>query len=373
MRIAILSCFYPYRGGIAQFNANLFNELSVSHDVKAFNFKRQYPGFLFPGKTQYVSKDDKAVSVESTPLLDTVSPFNWIRAARTIRQWKPDVLILRYWMSYFAPSFGYIARHVGEGCKVVAILDNVIPHEEHFFDKVFTKYFINGIHSCVTLCDEVAGDLAKFRTDIPHVTLPHPVYNHFGERIGREQAEEALGLTPGRKNILFFGLIREYKGLDILLRAFDNLDDSYQLIVAGEPYESFEKYRQIIDANRNKERIHLFLNYIPDNEVKRYFCAADVAVLPYRGATQSGISNIANHFELPMIVTNVGGLKETIGDRGTGIVCEYCNPACVSDAIKEYFANPQKRDGYVACIRKENENLSWGSFTENLVNFIENN
>lgn len=373
MKIAILSCFYPFRGGIAQFNANLFNELSASCDVKAFNFKRQYPGLLFPGKTQYVAKDDKAVSVESTPLLDTVNPFNWIRTARTIRKWKPDVLILRYWMAYFAPSFGYIARNVGKDCKVVAILDNVTPHEEHFFDKAFTKYFINGIHSCVTLCDEVARDLARFRTDIPHITLPHPVYNHFGERIGREQAEKELGLEAGKKNLLFFGLIRDYKGLDVLLRAFDNLDDSYQLILAGEPYGSFDKYSQIIDANRNKERIHLFLNYIPDDEVKRYFCAADVAVLPYRGATQSGISNIANHFELPMIVTNVGGLKETIGDRGTGLVCDFCSPACISDAIKEYFADPLKRDGYVGCIRKENENLSWNSFAENLVNFIENN
>ena len=371
MKIALLSCFYPFRGGIAQFNANLFTELSKGNDVRAFNFKRQYPSILFPGKTQYVTPEDEAVSVESEALLDTANPFTWGSTARKIRQWDPDVLIVRYWMSWFAPSLGYVARRMKPGCRVIAILDNVIPHEQHFFDRPLTKYFLGGVDGCVTLCSEVQKDLLDIKPDAVNTVLPHPIYTHFGAKLPREEADRGLGLRSGMKNILFFGLIREYKGLDILLRAFDRLDDSYQLIIAGEPYGSFEKYRKLIDTNSGRDRIHVFPDYIRDSQVKNYFSAADVVVLPYRSATQSGVSSISNHFEVPMIVTDVGGLRETIGDRGTGIVCSEAAPECISAEIERFFSSGQLREGFVENIRKENDRLSWSRFCSDLLEFIE--
>lgn len=371
MKIAILSCFYPYRGGIAQFNANLLLELGKAHEVRAFNFSRQYPSFLFPGKTQYVSKEDEAVPVESQTLLDTANPFNWPGSARTIREFDPDLLIVRYWMSYFGPSLGYIARHMSEKCKVIGILDNVIPHEQHFFDKPLTSYFLKALDGCITMCSEVRDDLLAIKPDAVSCIQPHPIYNHFGEKLPREQAEQMLGLESGCRNILFFGLIREYKGLDILLRAFELLEGDYQLIIAGEPYGSFDRYRELIDASRHKERIHVFPDYIRDSEVKNYFSCADVCVLPYRSATQSGISSISNHFELPMIVTDVGGLRETIGERGIGLVCRDCEAQTIAAEIVRYFEEDGLRDRLVQAIGQENERLSWNRFCKDLISFAE--
>ncbi len=371
MKIAILSSFYPLRGGIAQFNANLFNELSKQHIVKAFNFKRQYPDFLFPGKTQYVTKDDEAVPVESVSLLDTANPFTYVSTAKAIRKWDPDILIVKYWMSYFAPSLGYVARHMKKKCKVIPILDNVIPHEQRIVDKPFTKYFLSGCTGCIAMCDEVAQDLLSLKPSAKYTILPHPLYSHFGPRMSRKEAEQRLGLLPEKKNILFFGLIRDYKGLDILLEAFEKLGEDYQLIIAGEPYGSFEKYQKAIGESSCKDRIKAFPKYIRDSEVKEYFSAADVTVLPYRSATQSGISSISYHFEVPMIVTDVGGLKGTIGDRGTGIVASKADPAIIRKEIETYFSDPLIGDQCKENIRKEKVRLSWGTFCNNLLAFAD--
>lgn len=371
MRIAILSCFYPFRGGIAQFNANLYLELGKSSIVKAFNFSRQYPDILFPGKTQYVTPEYEAVPVESEAVLDTANPLTWISTARKIREWKPDILIMRYWMSWFAPSLGYVARHVGENCKVVAILDNVVPHEPRFFDTPFTKYFLKGCDGFVTMCDAVSSDLLRLSPHARHIVRNHPLYSHFGEKLPRLAAEEKLGLEHGRKNILFFGLIRHYKGLDILLEAFSGLGEDYQLIIAGEPYGSFEPYQKIIDRIPGRERIHLFPNYIKDSEVKDYFSAADLTVLPYRSATQSGISSVSYHFEVPMIVTAVGGLKETIGDTGTGIVAADVSAECIREEIENYFSNPAIGESCKSHIREEKKRLSWENFSRDLLSFAE--
>ena len=371
MKVGILSCFHPFRGGIAQFNASLFGELGREHDVRAFNFKRQYPSLLFPGKTQYVTPEDEAVPIESTALLDTANPFTWIRTASEIRKWQPDILLLRYWMPWFAPSLGFVARRMAPGCKVIGILDNVIPHERHWFDAPLTKYFLSGLDGCVTLCKEVSEDLLALRPDAPFTVLPHPVYSHFGERLTREDAERALGLKSDMKNILFFGLIREYKGLDILLEAFNTLGPGHQLLIAGEPYGSFDKYQEIIDRSPWKDDIHVFPTYIRDSEVKTYFSAADITVLPYRSATQSGISSISYHFEVPMIVTDVGGLKETIGDRGTGIVTPDADPAKIAGAINAYFDDPGIRTSCIEAIRSEKDRLSWSRFSKELIKFAE--
>lgn len=371
MKIAILSCFYPYRGGISQFNACLYDELRKEHVVRAFNFKRQYPEFLFPGKTQFVTEDDEAVPVESTSLLDTANPFTYISTYRAIRDWEPDVLIVRYWMSYFGPSLGYITRRMKKHCKVISILDNVIPHEPHFFDEPLTKYFLKGSTGSVTLCEAVSKDLLNIQPDARYTVIQHPLYSHFGQKLPREIAEERLGLEHGKKNLLFFGLIRDYKGLDILLEAFRMLPGyDWQLIIAGEPYGSFDKYQKIIDTIPENERIRMSLKYIKDSEVTDYFSAADVAVLPYRSATQSGISSVAYHFEVPMIVTDVGGLKETIGDTGTGLVSPEISPEAICKEILRFFSNPAIKERCISNIRIEKERLSWKTFACRLTEFI---
>lgn len=371
MKIAILSCFYPYRGGIAQFNANLFEELGKTHDVRAFNFSRQYPDILFPGKTQYVTPEDEAVPIEAEALLDTANPLSWGRTARAIRAWGPDLLLVRYWMSWFAPSLGEVARKMAPGCRVVGILDNVVPHERHWFDTPLTRWFLKGLDGAVTLCEEVGRDLLVLRPDIPHTVLPHPIYTHFGAKLPREEAERRLALPAGRRTLLFFGLIREYKGLDILLQAFDLLDERYQLVIAGEPYGSFDKYQKLIDGGRAPQDVHVFPDYIRDDEVKYYFSAADLAVLPYRSATQSGISSVACHFIVPMVVTDVGGLKETVGERGTGIVCEKGTPACIAAAITRYFDDPDLQIHLRKGMDAEKERLSWSRFAQDLTTFAE--
>ena len=371
MRIAILSCFYPYRGGIAQFNASLFEQLGKGNEVKAFNFKRQYPDFLFPGKTQFVTEEDEAVPIESEALMDTVNPFTWIRTARRIKEWKPDMLILRYWMPFFAPCLGFVARRMDSSCKVIAILDNVVPHERRFFDLPLTRYFLSGADGCVTLCSEVAEDLLRIKPEARYKIGYHPLYSHFGEKLPREEAENLLGLKHGRKNILFFGLIREYKGLDILIKAFRTLPEDFQLVIAGEPYGSFETYGRLIDESGCKDRIFVFPEYVRDSEVKKYFSAADVTVLPYRSATQSGVSSVSYHFDVPMIVTNVGGLKETIGDRGTGIVADSAEPECIAREIERFFSDSSLRENCIKNIEAERKRLSWSEFCKELINFAE--
>lgn len=368
MKIAILSCFYPYRGGISQFNACLYDELGKSHDVRAFNFSRQYPEFLFPGKTQYVTPDDEAERIDSERILDTANPFTYVSALKRIRAWNPDLLIVRYWMSWFAPSLGYVTRGMKGRCKVVSILDNVVPHEPRFFDKPFTSYFLKGSDGFVTLCEAVADDLLRLMPEARYKVMPHPLYSHFGLKKDRKETEKRLGLEHGKKNILFFGLIREYKGLDILIEAFSGLGDEYQLIIAGEPYGSFDKYASLIEK-AGKDRIHTFLRYIKDSEVSDFFSVSDVAVLPYRSATQSGISSVSYHFEVPMIVTDTGGLKETIGDRGTGLVAPEISPEAIRQEILKYFGNPGIRENCIQNIRKVKKELSWETFCSGLLDF----
>ena len=367
MRIALLSSFYPLRGGISQFNASMLVGLGKCHIVKAFSFSRQYPDLLFPGKTQYVTPEDEALPVEADAILDTINPLTWIKTARAIREWKPDLLVMKYWMSWFAPSLGYVARHCG--CKSVVVLDNVIPHEAHWFDKPLTTYFLKGCTGFVSMSQSVEQDLLSLRPDAPHTLLPHPLYAHFGEKMSREEAAASLGVDPAKKTLLFFGLIREYKGLDILLEAFRTLSEDYQLVIAGEPYGSFDKYQDIIDTLPGKDRVHVFPDYIRDSQVKRFFCAADVAVLPYRSATQSGISSISYHFDVPMIVTDVGGLRGTIGDRGTGIVASAPVPEAIRSEILRYFADASLREGCRAAIGREKKRLGWDTFCTNLTDF----
>jgi len=370
LKIAILSCFYPYRGGISQFNAALSEELRKVHEVKAFNFIQQYPSILFPGKTQYVTPDDEAVPVESERILDSINPISYVKTVKAISKWSPDVVIVRYWMSWFAPSLGYVTRQLRKkGIKVISILDNVIPHEQHFFDTPLTKYFLSGSDACITLCDAVREDLRRINPDIPCCVIQHPLYSHFGEKLSSKDALEALGLKDGNKTLLFFGLIRKYKGLDILLDAFKELPDDYQLIIAGEPYGDFTPYQELIDGIKDK-KIHLALNYIKDSEVKKYFSGADLCVLPYRSATQSGVSAISFHFDVPMAVTDTGGLKKDIVDSGTGVLCPSCKSEDVKKTIEEFFSNPSISANCKNAIAIQKQLLSWENFSSHLIDFI---
>ena len=386
MRIAILSCFHPYRGGISQFNTYLLKELSKKHNVKAFNFTRQYPGFLFPGKTQKVTPQDSAASVESTPVLDTANPFSYAKAARAIAEYEPDVLLTRYWMSYFAPSLGSVGSKVARilrkkgkaDFKTVAIADNIVPHERHFFDVPLARYFVKRQSGIVTLSTAVQEELLGICPGVKSTVIPHPLYSNFGEKVDKLEARKWLGMEGSdeqimnRKVLLFFGLIREYKGLDILLEAMPLLDDSYTLVVAGECYSSFEKYRSIIDSERfarAKKNLILKDSYIPDGDVKYYFSAADLSVLPYRSATQSGISSISWNFDVPMVTTPVGGLVESVGEAGTGLLTQEITPQAVAEAVEKYFAENRKEE-YLYNVSRLKKQLSWETFADKLEDFI---
>lgn len=370
MRIAYLSTFYPFRGGIAQFNANLCQALRKEHEVIPFTFKRQYPDFLFPGKTQYVTPEDRATVVESIPVLDTANPLAYPAAARRIAACEPDLLIMKYWMSYFAPSLGWVAGHLKKrGCRVVTVLDNVIPHEQKFFDRPLTRWFLGRNSGFVAMSEAVRNDLLSLAPDARHILKPHPLYNHFGERRNQAESRYKLGLDPEKKTLLFFGLIRDYKGLDLLIEAMDRLDDSYQLLIGGENYGSFDKYETSIDQAAYPDNIHAFNRYIGDQEVPLFFSAADVCVLPYKSATQSGITSIAYHFDVPLVVTDTGGLKENVEPTGTGLVCPEISAEALAATIRKFYEADRSR--FIEGIGKLKSILSWENFADALTGFAE--
>jgi glycosyltransferase involved in cell wall biosynthesis len=369
MKIAYLSVFYPYRGGIAQFNANLYRELEKSHQVKAFNFKRQYPKILFPGKTQHIPKDDKALFIESTPVLDSINPFSYGRTARQILKYNPDLLLMRYWMPFFAPSLGWVARRLKhKGCTVVSIVDNLVPHERTFMDKALSRWFLKQNHGCIAMSRTVRDDILSLDPKLPYLLKAHPLYDHFGAPIPSTEAKKQLGLDPNRKTLLFFGFIRDYKGLDLLLDAFADLGNTYQLVIAGESYGSFEKYGKQIRDLPDPSSVKVFNRYIADSEVPAIFSAADVCVLPYRTATQSGISAMAYHYEVPLIVTPAGGLAEAVEGPGTGLVAAGTDARSVELAIRKFFS--MDRNPFRESIRKEKEILTWEHFAAEITDFV---
>lgn len=346
----------------------MLEELGKSHSVKAFTYSRQYPSFLFPGKTQYVGPDDEAVKVDADPVVDTLNPFSFGKAARKIREWKPDVVILRYWMSWFAPALGWVARRCG--CpRVIALIDNALPHERHFFDKPLAKWFFKACDGFVTLSPSVSKDLLEMIPGARYAEIPHPLFTHFGSRMPKEEAEDLLGLSHGPRNLLFFGLIREYKGLDVLLEAFRGLDERYRLIVAGEPYGSFDKYEAILKTLPGRDRVVLRTDYIKDSEVRKYFSAADLVVLPYKSATQSGIAAISYHFDVPLVTTLTGSIGSAVQEAGTGIAVPPCDPAAVAGAVVRYFDEEGVADSCKAAIAAEKERLSWKNFCNALTDF----
>jgi len=367
MKIAILSPFYPYRGGISQFSVMLFVELEKKgHEVQAFNFKRLYPEFLFPGKTQY--EENQNVEIESTRILDSINPVSYEKTAKAIKNFAPDVLIISYWMSFFVPGYAYIAWKLKGKCKVVTLLHNLIPHEARFFDKPLIKCFLKVNDGFIALSESVERDLQELDPHVKSIVKPHPIYNQFGGRIETIDARRLLRVDSNKKTILFFGLIREYKGLDLLIDAVSMLDDSYQLIIAGESYGSFDTYDEHIKKVNHPERIHVFNRYISDNEVPLFFSAADVCILPYRSATQSGIISIAYHFELPLIATDTGGLKESVEKPGVGLMIPEISSSSIAATIQDFFN--KDRSVFISNIQKEKSFLTWEHFAETLLSFV---
>jgi len=372
MRIAYLSTFYPFRGGIAQFNALLYKELiKLGHVVDAWTFTTQYPDFLFPGETQFVKEQDNAEIINSNRILSTINPLSWITAANKIKKNNPQLLLMKYWLPFFAPSLGYVASKLNKNTKVITILDNVIPHEKRFFDNILTLYFLDKNHGFIAMSEKVKEDLLAIKPDAKVELIPHPLYNHFGEKLDKEEARSRLSINKNKKTLLFFGFIRDYKGLDILIESFGKLDDSYQLIIAGEVYGDFKKYDKLIISNPNKHNIYKFIKYINDNEVNIYFSAADVCILPYRNATQSGIIGIAYHFELPIIATNVGGLSETIKHEKTGLIINKLNVEALANEIKKFFEYYNK-ESFIENIIKLKKELSWENFAKRIIEFSNN-
>jgi glycosyltransferase involved in cell wall biosynthesis len=368
VKIAVLSPFYPYRGGIAQFSAMLYQALEEEHEVRAFSFSRLYPQLFFPGKTQYVESTDRAVAVPAECVLDSINPFSYQKTARAIERFQPDLLIIAYWMPFFAPAYGHIAARLKKKTTVIALLHNALPHEPEFFDKPLARLFFKQCKGFVVMSETVKKDLLALQPGANYLLQPHPLYDHFGEKVEPFQARKELGIDPGKKTLLFFGLIRYYKGLDLLIEALSLLDSSYQLVIAGEPYEPFDKYQKQIDASPAKDRIKVIARYISDSEVPRLFSASNLLVLPYRSTTQSGVVPVAYHFETPVLVTNVGSLREMIESHGTGIVCRPEAPDMAGGIEKFFGENPGR---YIARIKEEKKKLSWEAFAGALVDFVQ--
>ncbi|MFO7862653.1 MAG: glycosyltransferase [Salinivirgaceae bacterium] len=365
MKISFLSTMFPFRGGIAQFNALLYREFEKNHKVDAITFKRQYPEILFPGQTQYVTENDNADKIETKQWLDSVNPISWLRTAKRIKKISPDLLLMKFWLPFFGPSLGYIASHLHKKTKTIAILDNVIPHEKRFFDMPFLRYFLKRIDGFIVMSEQVKNDLLILKPDATYEFQHHPLYDHFGKPLEQKEARQKLGIDPSKKTILFFGFIREYKGLDLLIEAFGNLNETYQLLIAGESYGSFEPYQKRIDANKNKSRIHPFVRYIDDGEVPLFFSAADVCVLPYKSATQSGITSIAYHFEVPMLATDVGGLKEMVIDGETGLIIDRPKTDAIQTGIETFFNSDTTT--FANNIRNRKKELSWEALSNKIM------
>lgn len=368
MRIAFLSVFHPFRGGIAQSNAQIYRAFErAGHELKAFNFSTQYPSLLFPGTTQFVDKDDQADAIPNQRILSSINPLTFPKTIKSINAFKPDLLILRFWMPFFAPSIGYVAGKVRKkGTKVIALIDNLIPHESRIGDKQLTQYFLKRCDHFVVMSDVVEKDLLKVYPNADYVFYPHPLYDQFGKKIAQQLAKKELNISENQKILLYFGLIRQYKGLDILIQAFNHLDDQYELLIVGEPYGDFQTYQQLIDNNKNKDRIHCITRYVSDEEVPLYFSAADVCVLPYRSATQSGVIAISFHFDLPVIVTDVGGLRGMVEPFDAGIVVDKTNPDAVAKAIKKYF-NQNLQPGMTQSIQQFKSKYTWDGMAAEMI------
>lgn len=364
-RVVIIGPAYPLRGGLATFDQRLAQEFGAEGaSCEIVSFSLQYPSLLFPGKTQY-STDEAPKDIIIRSLINSVNPANWLQVGNMLRDQRPDIVVVRFWIPFMGPALGTILRRVKKNghTKVICIADNVIPHERRPGDKAFTRYFLKACDGFITMSDKVLKDLRLFEQAKPAVLVQHPLYDTFGERMDQEAAREKLGLGREGKLALFFGFIRHYKGLDLLLQAMHDTrirQQDIKLLIAGEFYEDEKLYRQLIEQHNLADRVILRSNFIPDSEVRYYLCAADVVVQPYRSATQSGVTPLAYHFEKPMIVTNVGGLPSLVPHERAGLVCEP-DPSSIAGALLRFYQLGEQY--FIPHLRTEKQKYAWSNLT----------
>jgi len=368
MKIAILGSAHPLRGGLAAFNERLALQLQEQgHEVVIYSFSLQYPSFLFPGKTQLTDEPAPA-NINIRTVVNSVNPINWLSVGAQMNKERFDLVIVKYWLPFMGPAFGTILRRAksNKHTRVLCIVDNIIPHEKRPGDVPFTKYFIKAVDAFVTMSKDVLKDVCTF-TDKPAFFTPHPIYDSYLEGVSKEDACRKLNLDPAKKYILFFGFIRAYKGLDWLLEAMADeriKAAGIELIAAGEYYNKDVEANNnaIIEKHKLQDVVHLSTDFIPNSEVRYYFSAADLVVQPYKHATQSGITQIAFHFEKPMVVTNVGGLAEVVPDGKVGFVAEP-DPASIAEAILKFY-QPGSIPDLQYNILQEKKKYTWDTFTD---------
>ena len=346
--------------------------MEQGHEVNIETFTLQYPNFLFPGKTQFADWEaPKDLSITQT--VNSVNPINWFKVGNIIKKQKPDLVIVKYWLPFMGPAFGTILRRIKKNnhTKVISILDNIIPHEKRIGDNMFSKYFVKPVDAFVAMSKSVLNDLDFFDKNKPRKFSPHPLYDNFGEHISKQKALENLGLDTKYKYILFFGLIRDYKGLDLLINAFaDNRfrNKNVKLLVAGEFYSNSDKYYELVEKHNLKDDIIIHPEFIPDNKVAEYFCAADIIAQPYKTATQSGVTQIAYHFNKPMLVTNVGGLAEIVPHNKVGYVVEP-NPLEIANYLIK-FIESDNPDMFLENILEEKKKYEWERMTDTIYSLL---
>ena len=369
--VALLGSAYPLRGGIAAYNERIAREfIKNDFETKIFNFSMQYPGILFPGKTQY-SSEPPPDGITIDTCINSVNPLNWWINGKKIKKANYDLLIIKYWLPFMAPCLGSIARIVKKNghTKVISIVDNIIPHEKKPVDKILSSYFVNSVDGFVVMSDSVMKDMLLFDDKKPRIFCPHPLYDSFGPMIPKQEAKKRLNLDENFNYILFFGFIRDYKGLDILLEAFADgrfREKPLKLLVAGEFYTDSKPYFDIIEKHHLQENVIISNDFIPDSKVGEYFCAVDLVVQPYKDATQSGVTQIAYHFHKPMVVTNVGGLAEIVPDNKVGYVTE-ANSGAVADAIARFY-DENKEEEFTDNAAIEKNKYSWQNMIDSILN-----
>ena len=369
-RIVLLGTTWPFRpGGIATFNERLARALmSEGHEVIIYTFSLQYPGFLFPGQSQYSDQpapDDLDIRIK----VNSVNPFNWLSVGRELQKMAPDLLIMRFWIPLMSPALGTIARIVAKNrhTRIISLADNILPHEKRIGDKLLTNYFVNSIDGFVTLSHKVLEDLKGIRPKVPVRYTPHPLYDNFGKAVSREVALQRLDLDPSFRYLLFFGFIRDYKGLDWLLKAFAHPSlrkFPVKLLVAGEYYTSAQKYEQLITEHELENHVVMHTHFIADELVASYFSVADLVVQPYKSATQSGVTQIAYHFEKPILVTEVGGLGEIVPNGRVGYTVAP-DPEAIQVALLDFLEKDRKAT-FLENIQAEKKRFSWEKMVETI-------
>lgn len=365
-KVFIIGPGYPLRGGPAQFNENLCREFNkLGHDAQIISYSLQYPNFLFPGSSQFETSGSAPSDIKIHTLINTVNPFNWIKTARFIKKEKPDFIIFRYWLPFFGPSLGTIGRLVksGTNIKVLALTDNIIPHEKRTGDKPFTNYFVNSCHGFITMSKAVFNDIGKFTKTDKKICSPHPMYETYGAAVSKAEARKKLNIGANDKVILFFGLIRKYKGLDILLEAMNHpkiKQLGIKLVVAGEFYEDKQPYLDIVEKNGLGNQVVFHSQFIPNDDVRYYFCAADLVAQTYRNATNSGVTMVGYYYEKPMLVTDVGGLSELVPHQKIGYTVPI-DEEVISESIIDYFENNRETE-FVNNLKTEKIKYLWPTF-----------